>query len=233
MSAEEDIGPGQQQRIFGAGIKRKRIAFVAAAAPTQPIQSPPRTIPAIPAGDRYLSIVLKNGASTEDHESSSADVSGLDEGATQQQHELKGALCGVCSIPIDSLEDVRSTASMNHESTIAHMVCLTHSHPPSHLDRGRQGLKYLSSYGWDPDSRKGLGANGEGIRVPIKAKLKNDTVGLGVRTKGNKKPLDTKVEKLDAKQIRKKDLEDRKKWERLQQTFYRNDDVEKYLGGGW
>lgn len=230
MSAQEDFSPGEQRRVFGAGIKRKRIDFVAAAAPTQELS--PRTTPAVSAGDRYLNIVLKNGASTEDHKITSAEVSGLKSSATQQQHEVKGAVCGVCNLLIEAPEDATSTASTNHESTIAHMVCLNHSHPPSHLDRSRHGLKYLSSYGWDPDSRQGLGATGEGIRAPIKAKVKNDTVGLGVKIKGNKKPIDAKVERLDAKQVRKKDMEDRRKWERLQQMFYRNDDVEKYLGGG-
>ena len=232
MSAEEDFSPGEQRRIFGAGIKRRRIDFVAAAAPTQAIQLSPQTTPAVSAGDRYLSIVLKNGASTEDNKLTSAEVPGPERSATQQQHELKGAVCGVCNLPIEAPENPTSTASTNHESTIAHMVCLTHSYPPSHLDRSRHGLKYLSSYGWDPDSRQGLGATGDGIRAPIKAKVKNDTVGLGVKTKGNKKPIDAKVERMDAKQVRKKDMEDRRKWERLQQMFYRNDDVEKYLGGG-
>ena len=205
---------------------------MAAAAPTQAIQLSPQTTPAVSAGDRYLSIVLKNGASTEDNKLTSAEVPGPERSATQQQHELKGAVCGVCNLPIEAPENPTSTASTNHESTIAHMVCLTHSYPPSHLDRSRHGLKYLSSYGWDPDSRQGLGATGDGIRAPIKAKVKNDTVGLGVKIKGNKKPIDAKVERMDAKQVRKKDMEDRRKWERLQQMFYRNDDVEKYLGGG-
>ena len=232
MSVEEDFNPGEQRRVFGAGTKRKRIDFVAAAAPTQEIKLSRRTTPAISAGERYLNIVLKHGASTVDHKPTSAEVSGPESSATQQQHEVKGAVCGVCNLPIEAPENATSTASTNHESTIAHMVCLTHSHTPSHLDRSRHGLKYLSSYGWDPDSRQGLGATGEGIRAPIKAKVKHDTVGLGVKIKGNKKPLDAKVERLDAKQVRKKDMEDRRKWDRLQQMFYRNDDVEKYLGGG-
>ena len=181
MSAQEDLGPGEQQRIFGAGIKRKRIDFVAAAAPTQAFQLAPRTTPPISAGDRYLNIVLKNGASTEDHKSTSAEVPDPKRSATQQQHDLKGAFCRVCNLPVDALGNATSIASTNHESTIAHMVCFTHSHPPSHLDRSRHGLKYLSSYGWDPDSRQGLGAIGEGIRTPIKAKVKNDTAGLGMK----------------------------------------------------
>lgn len=234
MSNDEDSSPQEQQRVFGAGIKRKRIDFVpaAAAAPTQALKLAPRTTPSISPGDRYLNIVLKGGASTEDHNSTSTEVPDPERIATQQQLDLKAALCGICNLPTNVRNDPTSTASTNHDSTIAHMICLTHSHPPSHLDRSRRGLEYLSSYGWDPDSRQGLGATGEGIRVPIKAKAKNDTVGLGMKLKGNKKPPDAKVEKMDAKQVRKKDMEDRRKRERLQEMFYRNDDVEKYIGGG-
>lgn len=231
MSNEEDYSPWEQQRIFGAGIKRKRINFVAAAAaPTQAIQLAPQTTPSISAGDRYLKIVLKNGASMEDHNYISTEVPNPERNPTERQLDLKGVLCEICNLPIDAPRD--ETAPTSHESTIAHMLCLTHSHPPSHLDRSRQGLKYLSSYGWDPDSRQGLGATGEGIRAPLKAKVKNDTVGLGGKLKGNKKLADAKVERMDAKQARKKDMEDRRKRERLHEMFYRNDDVQKYLGGG-
>ena len=222
MSDEEADISGGLQRDFGTGNKRKRINFVAAAAPTQHLA--PRTTPSTSAGDRYLGIVLTKPAPI--------DVSDCGRNATQQQLELRGALCEICGLPIDIPGDATSTASADHESTIAHMVCLTYSHPPSHLDRSRQGLKYLSSYGWDPDSREGLGPKGEGIRAPVKAKIKNDTVGLGVKMKGHKKTPDAKVEKMDAKRLRKKDVEDRRKWERLHDLFYRNDDVEKYIGCG-
>lgn len=233
MSDEDDSSSWKQQRTFGTGIRRKRIDFVpAAAAPTQVIQLAPRTTPAVSAGDRYLNIVLRNGASTEDHNSISTEAPNPERNPTQLQLDRKASMCEICNLPIDAPGEATSTASMIHESTIGHMVCLTHSHPPSHLDRSRRGLKYLTSYGWNPDSRQGLGATGEGIRAPIKARIKNDTVGLGAKTKGNKKPPDAKVERMDAKQVRKKDMEDRRKRERLQDIFYRNDDVEKYLGGG-
>ncbi|CAF9914038.1 hypothetical protein IMSHALPRED_001512 [Imshaugia aleurites] len=233
MSDEEDSTPRGQQRIFGAGITRKTIQFVPAAiAPTQATQLAPPNVPSISPGDRYLNIVLKDGMPTEGHHSTSTEVPNHEKRPSQQQLELRGALCEICNLPIEASEGKTSTASTIHESSIAHMVCLTHSHPPSHLDRSRQGLKYLSSYGWDPDSREGLGATGEGIRAPIKAKVKNNTVGLGVKLKGTKKPPEAKLERLDAKQIRKKDMEDRRKRERLQEMLYRNDDVEKYLGGG-
>ena len=74
----------------------------------------------------------------------------------------------------------------------------------------------------------GLGANGEGIRAPLKGVMKNDTVGLGVKKGqvGEKKV----VRRLDAKGVRRKDDEDRKRGEKLQEMFYGNLDVERYLG---
>ena len=93
----------------------------------------------------------------------------------------------------------------------------------------------MSSYGWDPDSRLGLGATGAGIRIPIKGTPKNDTADLGVDTKGDgKKRVVTakKIEKLDAGRVRKEEERGRRKGERLREMFYRNDDVERYLGAG-
>ena len=187
----------------------------------------PRSAPSISPGDRYLNIVLKN--SEDNGPSTFTEV----HRATPPRFAMQSDCCSICNLPRNARGEATSPAPTNHESTIAHMVCLTHSNPPSHLDRTRKGLKYLSSYGWDPDSRQGLGATGEGIRAPIKAQAKNDTVGLGVKMMMKKKaPPDTKLKKLDAKQVRKKDIEDRRKRERLQETFYGNDDVERYFAGG-
>ena len=68
--------------------------------------------------------------------------------------------------------------------------------------------------------------------MPIKGKEKHDTVGLGVDLglKERKKNL-KKVEKLDAGRIRKREEVGRRKAERLNELFYRNGDVERYLGG--
>jgi hypothetical protein len=160
-------------------------------------------------GDSYLALVLS---------SSSKDKSG---------EEQTSILCEICKLPLDSIP-----SSVAHEASIAHQVCLTHSHPPSSIDRSRKGLSYLQSYGWDPDSRSGLGAANEGILFPIKAKEKNDHAGIGALAKETK-PADVrpkKMRKLDAKQVRKMEAEDRKKRERLQRMFYTDDVVEKYLG---
>ena len=210
-----------------AGVTRKRIHFVPAAVLHEQAKTLTPQTSSISPGDRYLNIVFGNGLSVGNLNTTSAEIERI---ATEPQLDLKGAFCEVCNLPIGPRADPASTAIANHESTIAHMVCLTHSHPPSHLDRSRQGFKYLSAYGWDPDSRQGLGATGEGIRAPVKAKMKNDSVGLGVKVKRNKKPLDPKVERMDAKQVRKKDTDNKRKWERLHEMFYRNDDLGKYLG---
>jgi len=230
MSDDKDSTPLEAQRVFGAGLKRKRIDFVPAESLSSTDVAPqPNTSSSI--GDRYLSIVLKNGAFPMDPDAIDTKLSNAPKRPPRQQHILKDAVCQVCNLPINAKDDAITTTSKPHESSMAHQICLTHSHPPSHLDRNRQGLKYLSSYGWDPDSRLGLGAAGEGILAPMKVKAKDDTVGLGIKLKGAKAPA-KKVERLDAKQTRKREMDDRKKRERLQEMFYRNDNVERYLGGG-
>lgn len=230
--SDDEGSPQEEARIpFDAGIKRRRIEFVRAGVETGSSQTVSH--PTLSAGDRYLSIVFKNGASTKEVTTTDTKVPSLSlEGHTKQAPVPKGTLCDVCKLPINTSDDDAATSATPHEASIAHMVCIKHSHPPSHLDRNRKGLRYLSSYGWDLDSRLGLGAAGEDIRAPIKAKLKNDTVGLGVKLEDVKHIRQKKVESLNAKQAKRKDLEDRKKRDRLQEMFYRNDDVEKYLGGG-
>jgi hypothetical protein len=231
--SDEMYSPQEETRIAsGAGIKRRRIEFVRANVETESNDTQVLSHPIISAGDRYLSIVLKSGGSTKELETTDTKIPGVSsESHTKQVPVPKAVLCDICKLPRSVPDDDTATSAIPHEASIAHLVCTKHSYPPSHLDRNRQGLKYLSSYGWDPDSRLGLGAAGEGIRAPIKAKAKNDTVGLGVKLKDFKHLQQKKVESLNAKQAKRKDSEDRKRRERLQEIFYRNSDVEKYLGG--
>lgn len=222
MSQEDDeyFLPLQDQRVFGAGIKRKRVPFVPAESePTSASQACPK--PGL--GDRYLSIVLPRVEK---------DAEGPRERPQKSQsHESSAnqAICAVCKLPVTS--DTLAGAAKPHESTLAHQVCLSHSHPPSHLDRRNVGLKYLSSYGWDPDARRGLGATGTGIRVPIKGKIKNDTVGLGVKQSDHirvqKEAKDKK--KLNAKEVRKQEAAGKKREMQLRDAFY-GKDLETYLG---
>lgn len=237
---DEYLIPLQDQRVFGAGIKRKRVAFVPAVSSSNPLLLSTSTN----VGERYLSIVFpsneatlsndtkKKPAISENSGSGSSPSSNCAIEEDSQETCRNGSICQVCNLPV---RDAASTgvSFKPHQALIAHQVCLPHSPPPSHLDRNRQGLKYLSSYGWDPDSRLGLGAAGDGIRAPIKVKIKNDTLGLGVKRlkEGNAaKQPPAKLQKLDAKQVRNQELRARKRVQGLQEMFYRHDDVERYLG---
>lgn len=216
--------PLVDQKVFGAGVKRKRIAFVPG---TQAQASTPQHDSRRPSlADRYLSIVLPEDASSSDSTPRRTpdveqDVGGVDN------------MCAVCG-QLVSASDNNVAA---HVSSIAHQVCLTHSHPPSHLDRDHVGLRYLRSYGWDPDSRVGLRARQEGARIPIKAKEKHDTTGLREAEDEEevtlkKKPArkkDEPVVRLDASKVRKQELAAKKRAEQLRTTFY-GEDLSKYLG---
>ena len=231
--ADEDYYlPLQDQRVFGAGIKRKRINFIPASSPDYSQTTAVREKPDIAA--RYLSIVLPNSRSESPSTTTSEVSTPPREGTlSEEQHSSPSlGLCPICSQPL-------STPS-THESSLTHQVCLTHVHPPSHLPRSHVGLRYLTNHGWDPDSRKGLGAAQQGIVIPIKAKEKKDTAGLSERvdqdagparktTERNRRNGKDHVVKLNSKELKVRDVEAKKRAERLRANFY-GPDLEKYLG---
>lgn len=230
MSEDNDeyIVPLQDQRVFGAGLTCKGIAFVPASQSDSALPVSNVVRPNLHAGDRYLSIVLSKSASQTPEP---LDV----ESGTPPLDDVSSRICSVCKQFIGKAAD--GVAKNVHESSIAHQVCLEHSHPPSHLDRAHVGVRYLSGYGWDPDSRVGLGARQEGIRLPIKAKEKHDTVGLRERIDEDsismKKAAPVKKKgklvQLDAGAIRKQEIEANKRAERLRSSFY-GPDLSHYLG---
>ncbi|MCJ1472271.1 hypothetical protein MMC13_000918 [Lambiella insularis] len=222
---DEYFVPLQDQRVFGAGIKRKRVNFIPAAPPPS-AQPTSHTIKA-PA-ERYLSVVFKNFEDTQPRKDNDNKRT---VGAIPTNESAQRTICSICHLPVQLSAEI-SITSRPHEASLAHQVCLTHSHPPSHLDRARPGLKYLSAYGWDPDSRAGLGAASDGILVPIKGKPKNNTVGLGADVEGINNTIPSRSQKLDAGKLRKEAEKEKRKAHRLREMFYRNDDVEKYLGAG-
>ncbi|KAK0751100.1 hypothetical protein B0T18DRAFT_485770 [Schizothecium vesticola] len=114
-------------------------------------------------------------------------------------------------------------------------LCLPHSHPPSALDRSRMGLSYLSTHGWDPDGRRGLGAAQQGIQFPVKAKPKEDKLGVGMAgpKKGAVVVAREKERLLDAGKVRKMVHEEKRRAERIRtQLCGRGGDLERYLGPG-
>jgi hypothetical protein len=253
MSDDEYQIPLQDQRVFGAGIKRKRVKFVPSSSFSTSTSLQTSKASAQSVSDLYLSIVLPRDqtARVESSKSGSPEPQSLPDKSQPREELSESELCEICKLPPDSTpaslrteDDTIPSATdipndrpppkpRPHEASLAHQVCLTHSYPPSHLDRNRKGLAYLSAYGWDPDSRLGLGVSGQGIQFPIKTKPKDDKMGIGVvlPKEANRRKKE-KVEKLDAGKIRKLHEKDKKKGEKLREIFYRNDDVERYLGGG-
>ncbi|KAK0282041.1 hypothetical protein LTR35_007138 [Friedmanniomyces endolithicus] len=206
--ADEYEVPLRDQRFFGAGVKRRRIQFVAStdeSATTPSLPTPPRDS----ASKRYLDIVLK--ASDETERTSSEEATSPEQRA-----------CEICHRPLRTKDAV-----LPHESSIAHQICLQHSHPPSHIDRTRRGLAVLEGHGWSPDSRLGLGAEGEGRMHPVKAVKNPERAGLGARQEEAKAVK--KAVMLDAGKVKLLQLEGKKKAEQLRNAFYRSEEVEKYL----
>ncbi|PWY77656.1 hypothetical protein BO83DRAFT_435755 [Aspergillus eucalypticola CBS 122712] len=266
---DEYFLPLQDQRVFGAGIRRKRVPFVRSSeqhlSTTRVSSSEPAT-PSTSTGqsiaNKYLSIVLsksksKSNPATPPTQSPSQPISQSEPGSgsqpySEQKEEVEEdvEICPVCNLPYTTPTHDTSDGGTGgagerrrrhiHEATLPHQLSLPHSHPPSHLDRTRPGLRYLEAYGWDPDSRVGLGPQGrEGIREPVKGKVKEDTVGLGavvpeVKDKSGDKGGRGRVQKkkvLNAKEARKGQLEERKKGERLRELFFQDEDVLRYLHG--
>ncbi|KAF3926602.1 hypothetical protein AA313_de0206934 [Arthrobotrys entomopaga] len=73
----------------------------------------------------------------------------------------------------------RVTDWNSHVRTTAHMASEEHSKTPHHLNRQSEGYKHMVKLGWDPDGDRGLGAEGQGIRFPVKAKMKRNNLGIG------------------------------------------------------
>lgn len=252
MSGDETYEvPLQDQRVFGAGIKRKRVKFVSSSSSSN--ASPASGTASQSVSALYLNLVLPQDAPSKEESTKVTSSSAPESPIRRDDITPSGSqICEICNLPLSSSSsNVVATAkdddvlpiSTNpgvrpspnprpHEASLAHQVCLTHSHPPSHLDRTRKGLAYLSSYGWDPDSRLGLGAQGQGIAFPIKAKPKDDKLGIGVVVPKGVGKKTEKLEKLDAGKVRKAHEKDKKNSERLREMFYMSDDLERYLHGG-
>ncbi|KAK5047008.1 hypothetical protein LTR84_006950 [Exophiala bonariae] len=237
---EDAYVPIIDQRVFGAGIKRKRIDFVPATTTQHELNTTTSLIstqPSTAVGNHYLSIVLPGANPT----------------TTASSITTSSPLCPICKQPVQATGAPSPSPAPTdattptptptlHESSIAHQLCLAHSHPPSHLPRAHIGVKYLTSYGWDVDGREGLGARGEGIRIPIKVQEKRNTAGLMERAddeekgervrKRKEKEKDKRMDKpvvLDAKALKRRDLQERERMDRLRRSFY-GPDLEKYLG---
>ena len=78
---------------------------------------------------------------------------------------------------------------------------------PLHIDKSSYGYKVLLSQGWTDKDRHGIGAeDNKGRREPVKAsRVKNDTVGLGIKGKKKVKEAIQETKSIQsAKEIRKR-----------------------------
>ncbi|KAJ9138886.1 hypothetical protein NKR23_g8166 [Pleurostoma richardsiae] len=250
-----DDTPLHRKRAFGSGLHRHKVAFVPASSTdaTTAEQAAAARAPSA-VSDLYLSIVLPRETSAA--KPGAPHTNGTEKDGRGEDEPLVAAVCEVCKLPLSSAgphaaepssegsssssSAAVGTSNTQHESSLVHQVCLAHSHPPSALDRSRMGLTILEAQGWDPDARRGLGATQQGIPHPLKAKPKDDKLGIGVEV-----PKDLEAEfrrrraekekarqGLDAKKVRKMAREDRRKAERLREQIYGRVDLDKYLGTG-
>jgi hypothetical protein len=206
--ADISTAPFVDHPAFGRGLWKNPINFVPAAPKSPPLPAP-STVDGASIAQQYLAIVFPNGLPPSKTDAYS--------------------LCAICEAP------VKESTDRAHYLSLAHQAALPRAPIPSGIDRTRMGLKYLEKHGFDVDARVGLGADGQGMLFPIMPKEKRDKHGLGV----NKKQVDKekrqnlvpKVVKLDAGKMRKFDALQKKKHARLQNMFYGNEEVERYLGG--
>ncbi|OAQ68772.1 G-patch domain-containing protein [Pochonia chlamydosporia 170] len=219
--SEDDDIPLHHKKPFGSGLKRKKVEFVRATESDNGIATTPKPQAASAIGDLYASIVLSDGKA----KSASAPPTTSSSPQPEAIPKVEPPTCPICSLPI-------TTSLKEHEASVAHQVSLPHSHPPSALDRSRMGLRALESQGWDPDARRGLGREGDGVRYPIKTKAKDDTLGIGaaeLQEKQKQEPKEPPPRKLTSKELKAAVAKEKQRAERLQAEIYGRLDVDSYL----
>ena len=241
--SDDDV-PLHRKQPFGAGLKRQKVEFVRAqdadvSSATASAAVAREKAAAAAIGDLYASVVLQTKTKGQAEDSDSDGPASAPELSPKDDGALRPTVCDICSLPITS-------SISEHNASLAHQVSIQHSHPPSHLDRSRMGLRTLASQGWDPDARTGLGREGLGMRFPIKVASKDDTLGIGavippVEGKGEKagkqgeegkEKEKEKKKSLSAKEMKALRKQEKERAERLQNEIYGRVDVERYLRGG-
>ena len=102
-----------------------------------------------------------------------------------------------------------------HSNSIVHQLALgASSRAPAAVDRRRKGLKMMEKYGYDPDERKGLGIDGEGLKKPIEVKERRNRAALG-----SSKEYDKYPKKEEAARVVKKTKGEKRAAKREEQKF--------------
>jgi hypothetical protein len=130
---------------------------------------------------------------------STSDVIIIDSPPEESVEEI----CPVCRLPLPLSARLRR----KHLSTTAHLVKVVDVPSPVNplpIDRKSYGYRVLSSQGWSDKERHGVGAeDNKGRREPVKAtRVKNDTVGLGIKGKKVQQVIKEKKSIQSGKDIR-------------------------------
>jgi hypothetical protein len=126
-------------------------------------------------------------------------------------------LCPICQLPLPSSKKLQR----RHNASTAHLAKVVDARPPPvnplPIKRSSYGYKVLNSQGWSDKDRYGIGADdNKGRREPVKtSRVKNDTVGLGI-----------KGEKIKDAIAEKKLIESKKD---IQKAYEREKEIRKEL----
>ena len=130
-----------------------------------------------------------------------------------QSAEGSVTICPTCRLPLP----LSKLLQRKHNLSTAHLSKVIDSRPPPlnplPIDRSSYGYRVLLSQGWSDTDRYGIGAeDNKGRREPVKAsRVKNDTVGLGIKGKKIKEAVREKRLIQSGKEIRRK-YEEEKQW---------------------
>ncbi|OLL25502.1 hypothetical protein NEOLI_002153 [Neolecta irregularis DAH-3] len=117
--------------------------------------------------------------------------------------------CTTCGLQIKG-------SQKEHVMSTAHLTSHKHQKAPLnplHISRTSFGFQHLETLGWTHLQERGLGVEGnQGPREPIKAsRVKNDTIGLGVKRKKRKtKEIKTMLPQGDIVKRYKREMEKRR-----------------------
>ena len=128
--------------------------------------------------------------------------------------------CDICKLHLsDSVTSV-------HDVSTVHQFCCQHrtKYLSYTLPQSNRGFQMMLRSGWNPD--KGLGSEGQGRQFPVKTVLKQDRLGIGIKSKkprvthfrpGDISAVKTRrqkqVKKIDNKKERVKALRKEREWE--------------------
>lgn len=145
----------------------------------------------------YRSITSPSGTVSDP---SPAEVIALDPPTNRRIENL----CPVCHLRLPS----SSRARRRHNCGTAHLSKVADTRPPPlnplYVDRSSFGYKVLLSQGWSEKDPYGIGAeDNKGRREPLKTgRVKNDTVGLGIKPSKVKEVVEEKKLIESGKDIR-------------------------------